>query len=170
MYASQVCVQGVCVDRSSVKGSTHDIQVVVSAKGWNSKKDRKGIDLAHPSALCSHRQSYRDGPTASMPSNDLEEDLLRRFQALRSTPTTTPANPSSSSASFKHISDQQAKKAQEEDEELERIADGRAPASAEKESREGDSAAMEFARRMAKLRGVELEIEEDGEQEVSWNA
>jgi hypothetical protein len=138
---------------------------VVSAKVWIGKRERQNRNiLGTIPRPCCYRQSYRDGPTASMPSNDLEEDLLRRFQALKSTPTTTPAD--SPSSSFKHISDQQAKKAQEEDEELERIADGRPLL--KKESRDGgDSAEMEFARRMARLRGIELEIEEDGEREVS---
>lgn len=99
-----------------------------------------------------------------MPSDDLEADLLRRFQALKSTPTAPPVD--SGPASFKQISNQQAKKAREEDEELERIADGRR--SVEKgQKADGDGAKMGFARRMARLRGIELEVEEDGEQEVS---
>lgn len=98
-----------------------------------------------------------------MPSDDLEADLLRRFQALKSTPTAPPVD--SGPASFKQISDQQAKKAQEEDEELERIADGR-PLAEDGQGGRVDSAEMEFARRMARLRGVEMEVEENGDQEV----
>ena len=99
-----------------------------------------------------------------MPSDDLEADLLRRFQALKSTPTAPPVH--SGPASSKQNSGQQAKKAQEEDEELERIADGR-PSAEDGQGEGGDNAEMEFARRMARLRGVEMEVEEDGDQEVS---
>lgn len=98
-----------------------------------------------------------------MPSDDLEAALLRRFQALKSTPTAPPID--LVPASFKQISDQQAKKAQEEDEELERIADGR-PLAEDGQRGGRDNAEMEFARRMARLRGVEFEVEEDGDQEV----
>jgi hypothetical protein len=99
-----------------------------------------------------------------MPPNDLEEELLRRFQALKSPPSAIPSVPSSST-SFKGISDEQARKAKEEDEELERIADGRpllGPV-----SKQDNVVEDELARRMARLKGIEYEADEGDDQEVS---
>ena len=93
-----------------------------------------------------------------MPPNDLEAELLRRFQALKA-PSTIPG------PSFKNISDDQARKAKEEDDELERIADGR-PVS-NPPARSGDGMEDEMARRMAKLKGIDYETEEGDDQEVS---
>ena len=96
-----------------------------------------------------------------MPPNDLEAELLRRFQALKA-PSTTPGT------SFKNISDEQARKAKVEDDELERIADGR-PLSIPP-ARRGDGVEDEMARRMAKLKGIEYEAEDGDDQEVSDDA
>jgi hypothetical protein len=90
--------------------------------------------------------------------NDLEAELLRRFEALKA-PSTTPG------PSFKNLSDEQARKAKEEDDELERIADGR-PLS-NPPARNGDGVEDEMARRMAKLKGIDYEVEEGDDQEVS---
>ena len=96
-----------------------------------------------------------------MPPNDLEAELLRRFQALKAPSTTL-------GPSFKNISDDQARKAKEEDDELERIADGRPlfhpPA------KRGGGVEDEMARRMAKLKGMEYEVEDGDDQEVSDDA
>lgn len=123
-------------------------------KNINSGKPRVGIII--------NCQSYRDDERHFMsPTNDLEDELLRRFQALKSTPTTNPI-----AAPFKGISDDQARKAKEEDDELERIADGRPPPFIAKENGVMDD---ELARRMAKLKGVEFEVEiddVDDDQEV----
>jgi hypothetical protein len=96
-----------------------------------------------------------------MPSNDLEAELLRRFQALKA-PSTIPSAPS-----FKDISDEQARKAKEEDDELERIADGRPISKPLVEK--GDGVEDEMARRMAKLKGIEYEVEEGDDQEVRYH-
>jgi len=101
-----------------------------------------------------------------MPTDlDPEDELLRRFQALRSTPSDAPSEPSS----FKRISDQQAKKATDEDDELERIAAGRFPSSSSgtngSKARDGSGDDV-IRRRMAALRGVEPEEEEEGDEEV----
>jgi len=93
-----------------------------------------------------------------MPPNDLEAELLRRFQALKA-PSTVPG------PSFKSISDDQARKAKEEDDELERIADGR-PLS-KSSAQTGDGTDDEMARRMAKFKGIDYEVEEGDDQEVS---
>ena len=131
---------------------------------WDGKQEIKDKNLGMNHSCCSNYcHSCRDGPIVPMPSDDLEADLLRRFQALKSTLTAPPVD--SGPASFKQISDQQVKKAQEEDTELERVADGRPPAE-DGRGGGGASAEMEFARRMARLRGVEMEVEEDGDQEV----
>jgi hypothetical protein len=101
-----------------------------------------------------------------MPSNDLEEELLRRFQALKTPPTTTPRT--IVTPTFKGISDEQAKKAKEEDDELERIAEGR-PSRVDIDAKGNGNGAMEddLARRMAKLKGVEYDLEvDDDDQEV----
>lgn len=96
---------------------------------------------------------------------DLEGELLRRFQALKSTPTDKPGDPSS----FRATSDEQARRAKEEDDELERIADGRLPTvpTSTTKSTEDD----ELKRRMAGLRGIETEEEpvaaDDDDAEVS---
>jgi len=108
------------------------------------------------SAIIHH--SYRDDERFPvMPPNDLEAELLRRFQALKA-PSTTPG------PSFKNISDAQARKAKEEDDELERIADGRPPPNPP--AVKGDGLEDEMARRMAKLKGIEYEVEEGDDQEV----
>jgi hypothetical protein len=107
-----------------------------------------------------NHHSYRDDERfLVMPSNDLEAELLRRFQALKA-PSTTPG------PSFKNISDDRARKAKEEDDELERIAEGR-PLS-NPPARKGDGAEDEMARRMAKLKGTEYEVEEGNDQEVRF--
>lgn len=98
--------------------------------------------------------------------SNLEDELLRRFQALKTTPTDTPGGPASSS--FRATSEAQARKAKEEEEELERIVDGRIPAKAgpSSEATQDD----ELRRRMAGLRGVQDEPEpdvEDDDAEVS---
>jgi hypothetical protein len=112
----------------------------------------------NPKPAINHH-SYRDDERFPvMPPNDLEAELLRRFQALKA-PSTTPG------PSFKNISDEQARKAKEEDDELERIADGR-PLS-NPPARNGDGVEDEMARRMAKLKGIEYEVEEGDDQEVS---
>ena len=95
--------------------------------------------------------------------SNLEDELLRRFQALKSTPTDLPAGPSS----FRAASDEQARRAKEEDDELERIADGRVPI---KPTSSEHTEEYEFKRRMAGLRGTEAEAEpdiEDDDAEVS---
>lgn len=92
---------------------------------------------------------------------NLEDELLRRFQALKSTPTDVPGDGASSS--FRATSDEQAKRAQEEDEELERIAQGRMPSRATSSSRPTDE--DELRRRMAGLRGSEAEAEPDIEDD-----
>jgi hypothetical protein len=100
--------------------------------------------------------------------DDLEAELLRRFQALKSPAVTSPST-RGVAKSYKEISEDQARKAKEEDDELERIADGRPPKASTPDVKGKDHEEMEFAKRMAKLRGVELEQEEDeGDQEVSW--
>jgi hypothetical protein len=96
-----------------------------------------------------------------MPPNDLEAELLRRFQALKA-PSTIPTAPS-----FKNISDEQARKAKEEDDELERIADGR-PISMPL-AKKGDGVEDEMARRMAKLKGIKYDAEEGDDQEVRYS-
>lgn len=84
-----------------------------------------------------------------MPPNDLEDELLRRFQALKA-PSTIPSAPS-----FKDINEEQARKAKEEDDYLERIAEGRPFTSALGKGKGG--AEDEMARRMAMLKGIEYE-------------
>jgi hypothetical protein len=96
--------------------------------------------------------------------NDLEDELLRRFQALTSTPTHSPGGPSS----FRATSDEQARKAKEEDEELGRIAEGRVPSQGGSLSKSAEDG--ELRRRMASLRGVDAEVEpevDDDDAEVS---
>jgi hypothetical protein len=95
------------------------------------------------------------------PTNDLEEELLRRFHALKSPPTTAPT----AGPSFKNISDEQARKAKADDEELERIADGRPPM-ADVGAKQRGGLEDDMARRIARLKGVEYELEDEDDQEV----
>lgn len=94
---------------------------------------------------------------------DLEDELLRRFQALKSTPTDQPG----AAGSFRSVTDEQARKAREEDEELGRIADGRPPVVDVKERRSEED---DLARRVASLRGVEHDetAGEDDDADVSF--
>jgi hypothetical protein len=106
-----------------------------------------------------------------MGSHDLdpEEDaLLRRFNALR-TPTHAPA-PSSTSASFRGLVDDRARRALDENDELERIADGRGGDSfdrAKEKSGEVGRADRELRARISKLRGGDGVGAEGGEPELS---
>lgn len=88
----------------------------------------------------------------------LQAELLRRFQALKSTPTAAPSLPTS----FRATTEEQARRAKEEDEELERIAEGRVDvtASTSTSTRRGGSENDEMRRRIARLRGEA--INEDG--------
>lgn len=92
---------------------------------------------------------------------DLECELLRRFQALKSTPTHAPI----ASSSFREVNDEQVRKAKEEDEELERIADGRIP---DRSSHREESEEDVLARRMASLRGGEQDMKgkDDGDEDA----
>ncbi|ORY21460.1 hypothetical protein BCR39DRAFT_601282 [Naematelia encephala] len=94
-----------------------------------------------------------------------EDDLLKRFAALRA-PTLSPSDPRASTEAA-------SKRAEEEDDELERIADGRGPsvqtvARAQGEEVEDEDKAMQ--RRLALLRGEEMPLNEDelelGDDEV----
>lgn len=96
---------------------------------------------------------------------DLEDLLLRRFQALRSTPTSAPS-------SFRAASNAQAQKAKDEDDELERIAGGYipgGPSAPTTRTSAGVSEDDELRKRVAGLRGVtdDLEAEDDDDAEVS---
>jgi hypothetical protein len=100
---------------------------------------------------------------------DPEEDaLLKRFNALRA-PTDALATPPTS-ASFRGLVDDRARRALDENDELERIADGRGADSfdrAKEESREAGRADRELKARISKLRGGDGVGAEGGEPELS---
>ncbi|WVF70431.1 hypothetical protein IAT40_005221 [Kwoniella sp. CBS 6097] len=96
---------------------------------------------------------------------DDDDDLLRRFAALKA-PTANPAAPSSSSLpsaahdsiSYSRHVDERARMAKEEDEELERIADGRFDGLDVYDARDNTEHETEddlLRRRIARLRGEE---------------
>ncbi|WWC87336.1 uncharacterized protein L201_002225 [Kwoniella dendrophila CBS 6074] len=99
-----------------------------------------------------------------MPEDD---DLFKRFAALRA-PTTTlpdPAPPLHAAAekSYQHNIDESARKAKEEDDELERIAEGRFEGIGLGKGNDPDNEEDdELAKRIAKLRGMHSSFAYDG--------
>ncbi|ODN75189.1 hypothetical protein L202_06387 [Cryptococcus amylolentus CBS 6039] len=90
-----------------------------------------------------------------------DDDLFARFAALRA-PASAPSSPPLHTVEARRTVDEVAKKAREEDEELERIASGM-PTTSSFDVRSGkDEDDDELARRIARLRGNEA-VEDEGD-------
>lgn len=96
-------------------------------------------------------------------SNDREADLLRRFRALRATPIAEPLSLAPGPFSPAKTIQRRERDAQNEDEELERIANGLGPVSEEIGSLRGAGTQQEdeLARRIAGLKGQTYEPDLD---------